>query len=155
LEGFFWLTFSREIIECLYGEGGSMIPSRVIVALLAIDGERRLLLVRSAEKDCWTPPGGKVERGETLKQALMRELAEELPGLEVTIGKSYKCFRGTTPHSGRLVEVHTFFGEVSGSIKYGAEVTGSQWVSRRKLWGLALSQITADIIESLIRDGHL
>ncbi len=39
---------------------------------------RQLLLTRSAGKDFFVAPGGKLENNETSKQALVRELAEEL-----------------------------------------------------------------------------
>ena len=39
--------------------------------------DRKLLVERSAGKDYFIHPGGKIERGETAKQALIRELKEE------------------------------------------------------------------------------
>ncbi len=39
--------------------------------------DRRLLVERSKNKDFFIAPGGKIEQGETSKQALVRELMEE------------------------------------------------------------------------------
>jgi len=58
---------------------------RVVVAAVIRDGDRVLVCRRRAGKrhgGLWEFPGGKVEAGESLAQAVRRELLEEL-GLEV------------------------------------------------------------------------
>ena len=44
---------------------------------LAVDGEGRVLLVRHTYLHGWWLPGGGVDRGETLEQAVIREMREE------------------------------------------------------------------------------
>ncbi len=66
----------------------------VAVAALVIDAAGRVLLIkrgRPPAADRWTLPGGRVERGETLAQALHRELAAET-GLQARLGPLFEVF---------------------------------------------------------------
>ena len=52
---------------------GKTLGARVLV----IDAQNRVLLVRPTYVNGWTLPGGGVDKGETLRQAAIRELKEE------------------------------------------------------------------------------
>lgn len=60
-----------------------MTRPEVCVGAIAVDNERLLLVRRGrgAAAGFWSVPGGRVEAGETLAEAVVRELAEET-GLE-------------------------------------------------------------------------
>ncbi len=60
----------------------------IAVAAIVFDDEERVLLVQRRNepgKGLWTVPGGKVELGETLASACLRELREET-GIEGSVG---------------------------------------------------------------------
>ena len=58
-------------------------PMTLGVRALVIDGQGRILLVKHSYVGGWHLPGGGVETGETLAQALARELREE-GNIEIT-----------------------------------------------------------------------
>ncbi|MGB6351748.1 MAG: NUDIX domain-containing protein [Pseudolabrys sp.] len=81
---FYW-RFSR----------GTTLGARAMV----IDGTGRIFLVKHSYVDGWHLPGGGVETGETLLEALMRELAEEGNIQIATVPQLYGVYfnRRTSP----------------------------------------------------------
>lgn len=61
---------------------------QVAVGAIVIEDERLLMIRRAADpgRGLWTIPGGRVENGELLAQALRREVSEET-GLDVEPGE--------------------------------------------------------------------
>jgi len=126
-----------------------------VVNMIVIVGRRSILLTRIREGDFWTLPGGRAEKGESLKVALRRETDEELPNVTILELIPYKKFKGITPHSKVEVIVSTFFAGIRGSIEPGAELTGATFSLSQSLKELNLTNITKDIIKSLKKDGYL
>ncbi|HEY0934435.1 MAG TPA: NUDIX domain-containing protein [Trebonia sp.] len=97
----------------------SMTPIwRPTARLLVVDPDERVLLLRAADdndarKTYWFTPGGGVQRGETVRAAAVRELAEETgfacteAELGPVVATSASHFTG---YDGRLyLGAHTFF----------------------------------------------
>ena len=94
------------------------------------DGEnKQMLLVRSKGKTYFIFPGGKQEAGETIVDALHREIKEELQA-SAENPKEIGVITGTTP-DGRILEEHLFTGKLQGNPLPSAEVEEMIWVTRK------------------------
>src|SRR5436853_2588161 len=67
------------------GSAGSSARFRIAVSALIFD-EGRVLLAHRSDIDWWNLPGGGMEVGETVEEALQREVREET-GLEVAVDR--------------------------------------------------------------------
>ena len=94
----------------------------ILVVAGIIQKNERILICQRHRSDAygmqWEFPGGKVEDGEALPEALRRELAEEL-GIQVDVGEEVHRLRHVYPD--RYVEVvfftiTDFRGEVSNNV---------------------------------------
>ncbi len=120
-----------------------------VVAALIVKKDRILACQRTRHQVMplkWEFPGGKIEEGEQPRDALRRELEEEL-GIEATIGNEVARIHHEYPSGGavelRFYEVHTYKGEIENRIF--REV---RWVERDKL--PELDFLEADL--ALVRD---
>jgi ADP-ribose pyrophosphatase YjhB (NUDIX family) len=122
---------------------------RVRVTGIILEGDRILLLRQSADgQRDWSLPGGKLEDGETLAGALVREMKEET-GLDVEPGRLlYVC-----DHLPAQV-VHMTFearrtGGTIGDIAAGADTTpirGVEFVPVSKLASIGFSDRFAELV---------
>lgn len=64
------------------------------VGTLVRDGDGRIALVRNRWSDGWVLPGGDVERGESLREATVREVREET-GLDATVERPLEVVEQT------------------------------------------------------------
>ena len=62
-------------------------------AVLILDEQERLLLLKRSDNGCWGPPGGAVEPGEVVETAARREVREET-GLELGELELFGVFSG-------------------------------------------------------------
>jgi ADP-ribose pyrophosphatase YjhB (NUDIX family) len=84
------------------------LPVQACVGAVVLDGQGRLLLVRRRNapgRGLWSVPGGRVEPGETLPAAVVREVREET-GLQVRVGE--QVGRVTIPGDGVVYDVADF-----------------------------------------------
>jgi A/G-specific adenine glycosylase len=85
------------------------VPHLVVVAAVIREGGKVLIAQRPPDKlmaGMWEFPGGKVETGEELGQALKREIDEEL-SVTIKVGKELGTYQHAYTHF--RVTVHTFY----------------------------------------------
>lgn len=112
-------------------EGKQPIPA---VAAIILEEGKLLLIRRGAEpnKDKWSIPGGSVQWGEPLKEAIKREVREET-GLDVEVGKIAGVFDLIVRDEAGNVAYHyviiDFFAKpVGGKLIPGDDAVQVRWV---------------------------
>ncbi|WP_433219784.1 NUDIX hydrolase [Dactylosporangium sp. CS-047395] len=101
-----------------------------IVAAVVRDSQGRWLLVRKRGTTVFMQPGGKLERGETPADALVRELAEEL-GLSVdpaALGHLGRFEAPAANEAGFTVDADVFTAPLTGPVSAQAEIEELYWL---------------------------
>ena len=111
-------------------EGPGPSPARIRVAAAVLSRDGRVLLTRRPPGGplglLWEFPGGKIEPGESVEQALERELREEL-GARVVARDVLEVATFDYPH-GLAVEIHFVRCEAgAGAFVPGPGVHGVRW----------------------------
>lgn len=131
-----------------------MPDQKPILAASAVirNADGHYLLVRRAnppEQGRWTLPGGRVDPGETLAQAAIREVREET-GLVVRIIRPLGQLHMPDGRGG-LYEIHDFLAEwIGGAMMAGDDAAAVGWFSPEALADLPL---TTDLLGYLSRYG--
>lgn len=119
---------------------------------------RKLLVERSTGKDVFIAPGGKLEKGETAKQSLVRELNEEF---SLTIdedqleefGEFYAEAAGSH-NAGKTVRMDVFIVKSFGEIIPASEVEEIRWITSEIPDNLPVGSIFAhDVLPRLKKMG--
>lgn len=124
------------------------------VGALIFDHDRILLIERGKEplKGEWSLPGGAVETGERIEDALAREMLEET-GLEVTPTRIAAVFERIMPDAENLPEYHylliDFFCEVrGGSLCAGDDCSKAAWFAWEEVERLPMTAGTLEVIRA-------
>ncbi len=124
-----------------------------IAAVLVIGSGGRLLLVRKRGATAFMQPGGKIEPGEAPRDALIRELHEEL-GLIVPASAPIPLGRFSAPAANEpdhTVEAEVFKLAIVYPVVPAAEIEQAIWVDAAQAAALELAPLTRDHLLPLYR----
>jgi len=135
-------------------------PAAPVIAVGAIilHQERIVLIRRDKEpsKGRWTFPGGAVELGEPLQDAVRREALEET-GLHVELGEVASVLdRVVRDEAGRVryhyIIVDYYARPVGGVLQPGSDVSDARWVGLEDLDGLDITEKAGELARELLRE---
>ena len=135
---------------------GRRYPVRPVLGVGALIFEgNRVLLVERGKPPCagyWSLPGGVVETGERLEDALLREVFEET-GLHVTAGEIATVFERIMPDSSGGCEYHyvliDFYCTIrAGELRPGDDSKSVRWFDLGNLPETSLTAGTSAVIQA-------
>lgn len=125
-----------------------------IAAAVIVDEAGRTLLVRKRGTKAFMQPGGKLAPGEDARQALTREVREEL-GCELAEGaEPLGTYRAAAANEENcVVEAQLFSVSLVGDIAPANEIDEALWLHPDEGAPLPLAPLTNDHVLPLIRRG--
>jgi 8-oxo-dGTP diphosphatase len=127
-------------------------PKRLLVVAAFIERRGRVLLSqRRADQSfplAWEFPGGKVEPGEGLASALVREIREEL-GCTIRVGEILDLVFHAYPDFDLIMPVYR--ASITAGVPRARQVAAIAWVPRRSLADLNLPPADVPLAQKLSR----
>lgn len=102
------------------------------VVRVVISEGGKILLVQEFDDENWKLPGGKIHEGETIYQALVREVKEEL-GLAITEDMIIKHLSTNIPHSENIRHIFLVRGIKAKDIQETEEVVEARFFTLEEL----------------------
>lgn len=128
---------------------------KLVVAGLVTDEQRRVLITQRRADQAhpleWEFPGGKIERGESPEQALVRELAEEI-GASVSVGAVWDVLHHDYGAFEVLMLVYHCRLRAGESVRC-VEVADLRWCDLTDIDNYPLLPADRPLIERLLREG--
>ena len=126
-----------------------------VVAALIWDGDRFLICQRPAHKArglLWEFVGGKVEPGETLEAALIRECREEL-AIELAVGEVYMEVDHIYPDI--TIRLILFHASIAQGQPQKLEHNDIRWITPHEILDYDFCPADTDILKKIMGDYHV
>ena len=123
-----------------------------VVAALIWDGDRFMICQRPAHKArglLWEFVGGKVEPGETMEAALIRECREEL-AVELTVGALFMQVVHTYPDI--TVELSLFHASICSGEPQKLEHEDIQWITPAQIPNYDFCPADTEILDRIMKE---
>lgn len=121
-------------------------PHSVSVAGVIVDDQGRALLIQRRDNGQWEPPGGVVEAGETLPDALQREVLEET-GMKIALpARLTGVYKNMT---GLIVSLVFRCEAIDGTPTTGDETYALRWATRDEVVTLADEAYAVRVLDAL------
>jgi 8-oxo-dGTP diphosphatase len=127
----------------------------VVAGLVLASDRQRFLVTQRMSTDPgypehWELPGGKVEPGESDREALARELREEL-AIEVEVQPTWLRIEQRQEH--RLIDFRVLPCTVTAGVPRAVEVQDLRWVTPDEAGELELPPLDRAVLERILSDG--
>ncbi|MFD9486352.1 NUDIX hydrolase [Streptomyces sp. NPDC059991] len=123
-------------------------PHSVSVAGVIVDDAGRALVIKRRDNGKWEPPGGVVEREESLPDALQREVLEET-GIKIALPAMLTgVYKNMT---GLIVSLVFRCEAIDGAPTVGDETRALRWVTREEVVELANEAYAIRVLDALDR----
>ncbi len=126
------------------------IPHFVVTAAVICRDGKILLAKRPSSGllgGLWEFPGGKVEQGESLTEALQREIHEEL-GVELLVGEAFGVYQHAYTHF--RITLHAFLCTLSGGEPMPLEADALTWVASGELVNYPMGKVDRLIAHRMV-----
>jgi 8-oxo-dGTP diphosphatase len=128
----------------------------VSVGAVIVDGGRVLLIKRGQPplQGRWSLPGGVVEIGETLQEALAREVREET-GLEIEVGPLVEVLDRIEREDDNRIEYHYVIIDYrclvrGGRLACGSDADDARWVSASDVASFNVTAAVAGVVHKAL-----